>query len=271
MPFRPISPPPLLGNTPKRATNSSTSSARRVFYRGLVAHSKSKVNQAGQLWAAHVRAAVKGSRGIGDEKVELEEAIRVIDWWRREHATPLSRVAANLRYYAAAEGKPIVAQRLKKLPTMIGKLCREPGMKLARMEDIGGVRAVLPSQDACYRVASRLRKNWTITRPRDYVAEPKDDGYRALHLINRNRGRYVEVQLRTPFQDQWANLIERASRVAAPELKFGGGPDELREYFRLLGDLGAQRDQGIAINREAFARLEALRKQVDTLLERIAQ
>ena len=32
-------------------------------------------------------------------------------------------------------------------------------MKLARMEDIGGVRAVLPDQDAAYRVASRLRKN----------------------------------------------------------------------------------------------------------------
>jgi hypothetical protein len=50
-------------------------------------------------------------------------------------------VAANLRYYAAEEGKPVVAQRLKKFPTIAGKLLREPGMKLSRMADIGGVRA----------------------------------------------------------------------------------------------------------------------------------
>jgi putative GTP pyrophosphokinase len=191
-----------------------------------------------------------------------------IDWWRGVHAKPLSRVAANLSHYSAAEGKPIVTQRLKKLQTMIGKLFREPGMKLGRMEDIGGVRAVLPSQDACYRIAKQIRRNWTITRFRDYVANPKPDGYRALHLINRNRGRLIEVQLRTPFQDSWANLVEEISRVVAPGLKFGDGPEELREYLLLLGDLGAQGDLGVAMDREAFARLQDLRAQVDTLLDR---
>jgi hypothetical protein len=48
------------------------------------------------------------------------------------HAGPLSRVAANLRSYAAKEGEPIVAQRLKKFPTIAGKLLREPRMKLSR-------------------------------------------------------------------------------------------------------------------------------------------
>jgi putative GTP pyrophosphokinase len=192
----------------------------------------------------------------------------IIDWWRGEHAKPLSRVAANLSSYAAAEGKPIVTQRLKKLQTMIGKLFREPGMKLARMEDIGGVRVVLPSQGACYRVASQLRRNWTITRLRDYVAEPKPDGYRALHLINRNRNRLIEVQLRTPFQDSWANLVEEISRVVAPGLKFGDGPEELREYLVLLSDLGAQKDRDLVMDRKAFARLQDLRTRVDTILDR---
>jgi putative GTP pyrophosphokinase len=215
-----------------------------------------------------VRAAAEGKRNVGDSRAELMEAIATIDWWRSEHAKPLSRVGANLRYYAAVEGKPVVAQRLKKLPTMIGKLFREPGMKLARMEDIGGVRAVLPNQDACYRVASQIRKNWTITRFRDYVAEPKPDGYRALHLINRNRGRLIEVQLRTQLQDSWANIVEGISRVAAPDLKFGGGPEELREFLLQLSNLGAQKDQGLEIDREAFARMQDLRKLVDTLLDR---
>lgn len=233
-------------------------------------YSKSKVNRAGELWSERLRAVASGAEEPTERQAaQMVKALEVIDWWRGEHAKPLSRVAANLRYYAAAEAKPIVAQRLKKLPTMIGKLYREPGMKLARMEDIGGVRAVLSSQDACYRVATRLRKNWTIMRFRDYVAEPKSDGYRALHLINRNRGRLVEVQLRTPLQDSWANIVESFSRVFAPDLKFGGGPAELREYLVALGELSAQRDQGIEMDREALARVKDLRKLVDTLLKEI--
>lgn len=234
-----------------------------------MAYSKSKVNQAGKLWAEHIRATAEGSRRVGDQKAGLEEAIRVIDWWRGEHAVPLSRVAANLRYYAAAEGAPIVAQRLKKLPTMIGKLYREPGMKLARMEDIGGMRAVLPSQDACHRVASRLRRNWTITRFRDYVADPKDDGYRALHLINRNRGRLIEVQLRTSFQDDWANAVEADARLLSPGLKFGGGSRELREFYVALGELGAQADRGGLIDPALFERVKELKARADIFRESV--
>jgi len=130
-------------------------------------YSKTQVNRAGELLVEHLRETAAGGRRVGQQRAELIEAIGIIDWWRGEHAKPLSRVAANLRYYASHEGEPVVAQRLKKLPTIIGKLFRTPGMKLARMEDIGGVRAVLPSQDAAHRVAGRLRKNWTITRFRD--------------------------------------------------------------------------------------------------------
>lgn len=173
------------------------------------------------------------------------DARNTVDWWRSHHARPLSRVAANLRHYAAHESKPVVAQRLKKVGTIAEKLDREQSMKLSRMADVGGVRAVLPSQVAAYKVASRLRKNWTIVKFRDYVAEPKADGYRALHLINRNEGRLVEIQLRTPMQDSWANAVETLSRVVAPGLKFGQGPPELKQYLREVSDLIAEWDEGI--------------------------
>jgi hypothetical protein len=123
-------------------------------------YSKSKVDRAGQ---SLVDLLTTDRRTFIRRRAELLEAIEILDWWRGEHARPLSRVAANLRHYAGQEGKPIVAQRLKKAPTVADKLIREPKMKLSRMADIGGVRAVLPSQDAAYRVAARLRKNWAIT------------------------------------------------------------------------------------------------------------
>jgi ppGpp synthetase/RelA/SpoT-type nucleotidyltranferase len=40
-------------------------------------------------------------------------------------------------------------------------------------------------------------RSWTINRERDYIAEPKSSGYRALHLIVKRGGYPIEVQLRT--------------------------------------------------------------------------
>jgi putative GTP pyrophosphokinase len=229
-------------------------------------YSKSVVNRAGRTLAKQM-LATEDPPSVGPA-AELREAIEIVEWWRSEHAKPLSRVAANLRYYVADHGKPVVAQRLKRVPTIGDKLRRESGMQLARMEDVGGVRAILSDQEASFEVASRLRKNWTITRFRDYVSEPKPDGYRALHLINRNRGRLIEVQLRTPRQDRWANAVEAFARIS-PGLKFGAGPRELREYFLVLGEFWAVRDQGrdAEIGDALLSRMEELVKQADTFLK----
>jgi putative GTP pyrophosphokinase len=223
-------------------------------YRCGMAYSKSRVDRAGRVVADQMRAAMEDASDFAPS-AEIGEAIQIIEWWRSQHAKPLSRVAANLRYYVAMEGDPIVAQRLKRTPTIADKLLREKSMRLSRMADIGGVRAVLPNQVAAYKVASRLRKNWTITRFRDYVAEPKADGYRGLHLINRNHGQLVEIQLRTPRQDDWANLVETLSRTAAPGLKFGDGPQELRNFLIDAAARLAEEDQGLTVDPTAVARI----------------
>lgn len=230
-------------------------------------YSKSKIDRAGQTLADHLRLALEGKELSDQQHTTAREAIEIIDWWRGEHAKPLSRVAANLRYYTGEKGKPMVAQRLKKFPTIAGKLLREPTMKLSRMADIGGVRAVLPDQNTAYKVASRLRKNWTIIKFRDYVTEPKPDGYRALHLINRHRGQLIEVQLRTPKQDFWANGVEIFSRTVAPGLKFGGGPPELRKFFVALGELYARVDRG-TLDPEFLAHVEDLHRRAGTFIGR---
>jgi ppGpp synthetase/RelA/SpoT-type nucleotidyltranferase len=219
-------------------------------------YSKTKVDKAGRLFANQLENFARDPNLVLAEATidQTREAIAVVEWWRSEHAKPLSRVAANLRYYVGEEGKPVVAQRLKRVPTIAGKLLREPAMKLSRMADIGGVRALLPDQAAAYRVAGRLRKNWTITRFRDYVSEPKADGYRALHLINRHRGRSIEIQLRTPHQDAWANLVETLSRDAIPGLKFGQGPAELRDFLFDYAEILARADLGL-VSREEMLKL----------------
>lgn len=228
--------------------------------------SKTRVDRSGRELSGFIAAAVEGQdlQLTSDERDRLIEDIRIVEWWRREHAKPLSRVAANLRYYAGEHGRPVVAQRLKKAPSITGKLIRQRSMRLSQMADIGGVRAVLPDLDAVQKVAVRLRKNWTITGTADYVTRPKVDGYRAVHLINKHRGRLIEVQLRTPRQHSWANAVEHDARLYAPRLKWGIGPGELTEYYLVVGELLAIVDAGEKLNSELIANAERLQERAAT-------
>ena len=172
-------------------------------------YSKGQVDRAGRLVVEPTRLRTA---------MALEEANAVIEWWRGAHMEPLANVAANLASYIAQEGTLKVSQRLKRTQAIDLKLERQPQMRLSQMADIGGVRAVLPNQPAAYRVAILCSGTGAITHLRDYVAQPKSDGFRALHLVDRNHGPSVEIQLRTPPQDSWANLIEYLSCETVPGL-----------------------------------------------------
>lgn len=187
--------------------------------------------------------------------MKLEEAIDLIDWWRSLHAKPLTSLSANLRHYLKPHGPVIVTQRLKRLPTVVDKLLREPHMKLAQMADIGGCRALLRDQDAVYAVARRLRRNWEVQRTRDYAAAPKDSGYRAVHLIVRRKGRLIEVQLRTPLQDEWANQVEDDSRRVGSNFKGGEGQQEVHTYYAVVSEMLALRERAQETDGELRLRL----------------
>lgn len=185
----------------------------------------------------------------GFDRDEVINAMYKVTWWRMLHAAPLNRVAANLRYHVKAEegavvGRIDVTQRLKRRGTMLYKLEREPTMELTQMADIGGVRARLPSLRHVNAVSRRLKKTWTIVKTRDYLAAPKDSGYRALHHIVRRDGRLIEVQLRTVRQDAWANQVEDDGRKLGVGFKFGAGNLDVHDYYRVMSDVFAAMDQG---------------------------
>ena len=57
----------------------------------------------------------------------------------------------------------LVAQRLKRMPTIIDKLDRHPNMKLSTMQDIGGVRAVLPNVKDVYKLVNQYESSKRFT------------------------------------------------------------------------------------------------------------
>ncbi len=125
----------------------------------------------------------------------------------------------SLRY----DRNPIngIKSRLKRLESIKEKLERkELTISLENVEehihDVAGVRVVCSFVDDVYLLADALLKQDDITllEKKDYIANPKPNGYRSLHLIvtvpifleHEKRLMQVEIQLRTIAMDFWASL-----------------------------------------------------------------
>lgn len=204
--------------------------------------SRSRVTTAGERLRAH---------RLGTDPLDADVYLReraVVEEFRAGHAVSLTRVAAGLRYYVQgeAEGRSwTVGQRLKAMPTILDKLVRHPKMELARMHDIGGCRGVLPDQAAVDRVIARLRRRWELRDHMwDYVASPKEDGYRAKHLAAIKDGVLIEIQLRTIAQHRWAELVERFDREHRLNLKAGRADPSTRALFAHVSELLRLQEQG---------------------------
>ncbi|MEU9400577.1 RelA/SpoT domain-containing protein [Streptomyces sp. NPDC048242] len=195
--------------------------------------SKGEVNRAGDVlrdW--HSSGSDLGSYGLEDH----DAAFETLSEWRASHAYPLTKVTNGLRVMAGCPSSGAkVAQRLKRAPQIVNKLVRQPKMKLARIEDIGGCRAVLADPAAVRSVVAKIRNKWDLYRDRDYVATPKSSGYRALHFTTERDGKRIEVQLRTAGQQAWADAVEAFAASYDLPLKDETGPEPVLEFFRCAG------------------------------------
>lgn len=178
----------------------------------------------------------------------LNDAVSIADSWRACHAYPINTFQATLRRKLKKfSNNPLVAQRLKRMPTIIQKLRIYPKMQLARMQDIGGVRAILNSVHDVYLLAAEYKDKSRFTHQlvgeKDYIKSPRDeDGYRSLHLIykyhnsiaKKYSGLLVELQIRTKLQHSWATAVETMGTFLGQALKSRLGDKEWLEFFALV-------------------------------------
>jgi len=125
----------------------------------------------------------------------------------------------SLRY----DRNPInsIKSRLKSVQSMRNKLAKS-GLPLTvaaveqNLHDVAGVRVICAFTEDVYTIANALRKQDDIilVQEKDYIQNPKPNGYRSLHLIvtvpiflaHEKRLMKVEIQLRTIAMDSWASL-----------------------------------------------------------------
>ncbi|MFL7011903.1 RelA/SpoT domain-containing protein [Enterovibrio norvegicus] len=218
----------------------------------ILRYSKTSIDRA----ARDIRQGCNGS--------EREEAINKIQNFRELHAYPLMLMKNHLvRTSNRVSSEIIVARRLKRLPTIINKLERPSldgestnAIKLTRMQDIGGCRAIVKNLKQLKNLQNLLEKSRSvhkIIRVSDYLT-PKESGYGGVHLVyscfdeaiegHNWRKTKVEVQLRTQLQHAWATSLEIIDTLEQIELKTSvSGHPEWREFFSVAGQLVAH-DEG---------------------------
>lgn len=125
----------------------------------------------------------------------------------------------NLQYHR----NPInsVQTRLKSTASIVSKLAKaNKPLTIDSIEeninDIAGVRVICSYIDDIYMIADALLKQYDVTliTQKDYIKNPKSNGYRSLHLIirvpvflaDKSIDMKVEVQIRTIAMDFWASL-----------------------------------------------------------------
>jgi Region found in RelA / SpoT proteins len=204
-------------------------------------YSRAEVNEAGRI-------LVNDSVPFGDlaGADNYGHALQIINNWRASHQYPLNTFQVTLRRKARSlHSNVLVSQRIKRLDSIRRKLSTTT-IQLHQMQDIGGCRAVVDRPQHVIRLRdlyAESRFGHVLKNEKDYIQQPKDDGYRSVHMIYRYAGTenthqydnlQIEVQMRSTLQHAWATAVEAVGTFTKQALKWRGGDADWHRFFVLM-------------------------------------
>jgi putative GTP pyrophosphokinase len=167
-----------------------------------------------------------------DEEIYLPNTIDYLDIERQYkqlmflHEAAIEQVTAKLNilkgeFQFSNDRNPIssISSRIKSKESIIYKMEKKGApftfsALTENVRDIAGVRVICPFIEDVYYVARMLvrQPDIEIIEVKDYIRNPKENGYRSLHLIVKNNVTFssvskevtVEIQIRTIAMDFWA-------------------------------------------------------------------
>ncbi|MDK3020232.1 RelA/SpoT family protein [Pseudodonghicola flavimaris] len=158
-------------------------------------------------------APLAGRMGMQWMREELEDlAFRVLNpegrqsiirrfiMLQRETGDVIHRITGDMRFeLEKADIEAEVFGRAKK-PYSIWRKMQEKNQGFSRLSDIYGFRIITRTEEDCYRALGIIHQRWRAVpgRFKDYISQPKSNGYRSIHTTVSGRdGKRVEVQIRT--------------------------------------------------------------------------
>ena len=172
----------------------------------------------------------------------------------------------------------IVAQRLKRLDSIIGKLKRFENMNLYRIQDLGGCRIICEDIDSLDGMIERLKyvKDFKLIRIMSYVDHPKESGYRGVHMIYEYCGKdsesyfkdiFIELQVRTKMQHAWATTVEILGLLYNSALKSSIDPGDgsVLKYLTCASKAFALKELGRPYDYSLMGQLRSLEDKLQII------
>jgi GTP pyrophosphokinase len=171
----------------------------------------------------------------------------------REHY--INEVMDQLRTELEATGvKADISGRAKHIYSIWRKMQRK-GLQFSQIYDVRAVRVLVPEVRDCYTALGIVHTLWRHIPKEfdDYIANPKENGYRSLHTaVLGPEGKVLEVQIRTQAMHEEAELGVCAHwRYKGTDVKASSNHYEEKiswlrqvlEWHEELGDIGGLAEQ----------------------------
>ncbi|MET0246445.1 MAG: RelA/SpoT family protein, partial [Sphingomonas sp.] len=112
----------------------------------------------------------------------------------------IAKISSGLKLLLSRGGVESEVTGREKHPYSIWKKMSERHVSLEQLSDIMAFRAIVGSEEECYRTLGIIHRRWPMVpgRFKDYISTPKRNGYRSLHTTIMHAGdTRVEIQIRT--------------------------------------------------------------------------
>lgn len=160
---------------------------------------------------------------IAQDDYEMLQTLRL------SYKNPLSTVYNIIDDIAHTVDKEcICTYRIKRIESIVSKILRFPQMSVQNAGDIAGCRCIMATTELAIKLFNKLEKSqeklpFTIKeKVRNYIEEPKPNGYRSIHLyvqMDNDPGKVIEIQIRSIEHHNWATLVEISDMVFQSRLK----------------------------------------------------
>ena len=119
---------------------------------------------------------------------------------QKESGDVISKITSDIRLELEKAGVEADVFGRAKRPYSIWRKMEEKQLAFSRLSDIYGFRVITRNVADCYAVLGLIHQRWRAVpgRFKDYISQPKSNGYRSIHTTVSGRdGKRVEVQIRT--------------------------------------------------------------------------
>ncbi|WP_138421981.1 RelA/SpoT family protein [Maritimibacter alexandrii] len=119
---------------------------------------------------------------------------------QKESGDVINKITKDIRKELDRVGIEAEVFGRAKKPYSIWRKMQEKDQSFSRLSDTYGFRVITDSEADCYAVLGAIHQRWRAVpgRFKDYISQPKSNGYRSIHTTVSGRdGKRVEIQIRT--------------------------------------------------------------------------